>query len=93
MLHPAERHGSESQAGRNFDIVLPLRHVAVQDVLFNVALGATEGGLMGAGIALVYLDESDLSPTPATEMAAPRTVISEARVTRDAGENIVVVGW
>lgn len=34
---------------------------------------------MGAGIALVYLDE-------------PRTVISEARVTTDAGEDIAGVG-
>lgn len=48
MLHPAERHGSESQAGCIFDIVLPLRHVAVQDVLFNAGSGATEGGWVQA---------------------------------------------
>lgn len=48
--------------------------------------------LIGAGMGLLDLDDRDLSPTPATETAAPRIVMSEARVTRDAGEDIVGFG-
>ena len=48
---------------------------------------------MGAGILCLYCAVRDLRPTPATETAAPRMRTSEARVTREAGEAIVRIGW
>ena len=48
--------------------------------------------LKGAGILFLYCALRDLRPTPATDTAAPRMRTSEARVTREAGEDIVVWG-
>ena len=48
--------------------------------------------MKGAGILLLYCALRDLRPTPATDTAAPRMRTSEARVTREAGEDIVK-GW
>jgi len=42
-------------------------------------------------VSLVYVVESDLMPTPATETAAPRTKTSDAMVTRLAGEDMVML--
>ena len=42
----------------------------------------------------LYCALRDLRPTPATDTAAPRTRTSEARVIREAGEDIVVeISW
>jgi len=56
--------------------------------------------LTGAGFTFLYCEERDLRPTPATLTAAPRTTMSEARVMRAAGEDIlglvvneVFCGW
>ena len=49
--------------------------------------------LIGAGIFFVYCALRDLRPTPATDTAAPRMRTSEARVTREAGEAIVRIGF
>ena len=49
--------------------------------------------LIGAGILFLYCALRDLRPTPATETAAPRTRTSEARVMREAGEDIVGKDW
>ena len=48
---------------------------------------------MGLNILFLYCALRDLSPTPATDTAAPRTRTSEARVTREAGEDIAKMGW
>jgi len=55
--------------------------------------------LTGAGMTFRYWEERDLSPTPATPTAAPRTTTSEARVMKAAGEDMVMLvglsleGW
>lgn len=49
--------------------------------------------LIRVGILFLYCALRDLRPTPATETAAPRTRTSEARVMREAGEDIVERNW
>ncbi len=48
---------------------------------------------MGAGILFLYCALKDLRPTPATDTAAPRIRTSEARVTKEAGDAIMKIGW
>ncbi len=48
---------------------------------------------MGLDILFLYCALRDLKPTPATDTAAPRTRTSEARVTREAGEDMAKFGW
>ena len=48
--------------------------------------------LTGVENLSLYEAPKDLSPTPATETAAPRTRTSDARVIMAAGEDILIFG-